>query len=242
MRMVIGLALVALCSACSDPEPTKTSDDVTMDATPTAPAENTAADMPEPPATTVAPEETAAAPASAPPVEDGPPIVYEGLKVTPTKAAKVKAIEVKADGSIVADGKKIGSFAKDKILDEQGTPVLRLSKDGEVQPLGPASNGVTAKTAKFDDKNDLVTPDGKLSLAKDGAFTFEKTGGKPESAPMKVVGVNDKNRRAAILLGTYLLFSSSEPEPSPRPTSGPALTGPAKKIPATGPATPPKKN
>ncbi|NUP14417.1 MAG: hypothetical protein HOW73_50955 [Polyangiaceae bacterium] len=232
MRMIIGsLAALVLCAACGDPEPAKTSDDVAAETTATA--TSTAPDMPAEPVATAAPTETAQT-AAPPPVEEAPALVFEGIKLKPTKPAKVKVIEVKPDGAVVADGKTIATFAKNEIRDEAGSAVFKVAKDGTVEAPGKAG------AAKFNETDDLTTPDSKLTVGKDGAVSFEKTGGKPEKAPFKIEGLTDKNRRAAVLLTMYLMSTSSSPGgASTTPASGPAATpaGGAKDAKAPAPAT-----
>jgi hypothetical protein len=200
--IIVTLAFAAV--ACSDPPPPRTSDHATPAVTATATAE--IATPPDAAAAATAPD-TASGTAPSPVAEEGPALVYQGLKLTPIKPAKAKTIEVKPDGRIVIDGEMVGSFANNEIRDEDGAPTMRVAGDGSVEALGP---GASDKQARFDDHDDLVIPDGKVRLEKDGSVTFMKTGGKSEKAPIKVAGVTDENRRAAVLLVTYMMMMTRE--------------------------------
>jgi len=231
-----GTVALALLAGCGDPEPAKTTDDVATDTTAAATASATATATAEAaPTASAAPPmtATATATASAPPVEDAPALVFEGLKVAPVKpGGKAKSLEVKADGAVVVDGKAtVATFVKNELRDEKGQPVLRVLKDGTVEAVGPSA---TDKQAKLNEKDELVTPDGKIILAKDGSLLFEK-GGKSEKAPVKFTGVTDKNHRAGVLLGTFLMLTVKESDPAPQPKS----VAPAAPATATAKSAPP---
>jgi hypothetical protein len=127
--------------------------------------------------------------------EDGPALIFDGLKLTPTEAdAKVKRVTVKADGSIVSDGKPAGKIVKNEIQDAAGVTLFKVMKDGTV--TGPAVN----TRLRFNGKDELVDEDGrKLIVADDGTARYEQ-GDKRKPARLKIEGVSVKTRRAAVLL------------------------------------------
>ncbi|MBK6514559.1 MAG: hypothetical protein IPM79_32695 [Polyangiaceae bacterium] len=246
-RTLLGTMTFAFVLGCGDPEPAKTTDDVMTDTTAVASAAATASDAaPVASAPPTATATTSAPTASAPPVEEAPALVFEGIKVLPSKpGAKAQTLEVKPDGAVVVDGKAtIATFVKNELRDEKGQAVLRVLKDGTVEAVGPTA---TDKQAKINDGGELVTPDGKIVLAKDGTLTFTTPAGKSEKAPVKFLGVTDKNHRAAVVLGTYLMLSTSDSPPGPQPkASTPAAKAPAPASSSTAtpaPTTkpPPKK-
>ncbi len=246
-RTLLGTMTFAFVLGCGDPEPAKTTDDVMTDTTAVASAAATASDAaPVASAPPTATATTSAPTASAPPVEEAPALVFEGIKVLPSKpGAKAQTLEVKPDGAVVVDGKAtIATFVKNELRDEKGQAVLRVLKDGTVEAVGPTA---TDKQAKINDGGELVTPDGKIVLAKDGTLTFTTPAGKSEMAPVKFLGVTDKNHRAAVVLGTYLMLSTSDSPPGPQPkASTPAAKAPAPASSSTAtpaPTTkpPPKK-
>jgi len=157
----------------------------------------------EPPATTPPPAaDPAPAPApvadAKPAVEEPPALVFDGLKVTP-KGGKMKALEVKADGTVVSDGKTIATFSKNELHDDTGATAYAVKKDGTVE------GSKVTKPVSFNDKDELGAEGKKwLSVGDDGAVKLEKDGGKSENAPYKVEGVTAKNKRAALLLIAYL--------------------------------------
>ena len=245
-RTLLGTMTFAFVLGCGDPEPAKTTDDVMTDTTAVASAAATASDAaPVASAPPTATATTSAPTASAPPVEEAPALVFEGIKVLPSKpGAKAQTLEVKPDGAVVVDGKAtIATFVKNELRDEKGQAVLRVLKDGTVEAVGPTA---TDKQAKINDSGELVTPDGKIVLAKDGTLTFTTPAGKSEKAPVKFLGVTDKNHRAAVVLGTYLMLSTSDSPPGPQPKAStpakapaPASASTATPAPTTKPA--PKK-
>lgn len=211
--VVVGTAWSMSCGGGG--EPPKTASTGTPAATSSTPPVESAT----PPAAS-----SAAASATTPPPEEPPPaLVYEGLKITATKG-KLKTIEVKADGTIVADGKTIGSFSKNELRDESGTAVYSVAKDGTVG--GKDVN----KKASFSSSDELQSEDGsKLTVDDKGTVNWMKSNGKNEPAPLKIAGVNAKNRRAAILLVVYLTMSVATKAPAAASVSASATAKPPPK-------------
>ena len=62
----------------------------------------------------------------------GPPIEIEPFSAALTKD-RFKKLELKADGSIVADGKKIAMVSGDEVDDVDGKMVFQIMSDGSLQ-------------------------------------------------------------------------------------------------------------
>jgi hypothetical protein len=133
-----------------------------------------------------------------PPVAEAPALAIEGLKITGKgRNGKPLAVEVKADGTVVRDGKTtIGTFAKNELKDEKGGTVYAVGADSKVTFVsGPAT------TAAFNAKDEMQVegvPTPLISVGDDGAVT--SVGGKPEKAPYKFDKLPAKSKRAAVLL------------------------------------------
>jgi hypothetical protein len=197
LALLIGVIAVHSLGACGGDEPAKDPSGVA----PAAP----------PPSAAPAPIETAAPPATAsaaptppppPPVVEAPALAIEGLKITGKgRNGKPLAVEVKADGTVVRDGKTtIGAFAKNELKDEKGGTLYAVGADGKVTIIsGPAT------TAAFNAKDELQVegvPTPLISVGDDGTVTA--VGAKPEKAPYKFDKLPAKSKRAAVLL-TMLL-------------------------------------
>jgi len=139
-----------------------------------------------------------------------------------------KKLEIAKDGSITVDGKLMMKIVKNTIQDEQGRVVLAVDNGGNV--VGPELK----KKVSFNDKNDLVFPEGgTMVVGKDGSMSAQKDK-KTEKFPLKFTGVNDKNHRTAVLLGMMTLMAQG-------PESGPPEASPTAQPPATTTAKPPQK-
>jgi hypothetical protein len=230
MALILGSILVTV--ACGGAEPAKeppTTSSTTATPTPvttTPPADTT----PAPAASTPAPE-------AKPAVEEPPALVFEGLKVAPAKGAKVKSVELKADGTVVVDGKTVATFSKNELHDETGAVAFAVKKDGSIE------GGKVSKPVSFNDKDELQT-DGKksLSVGDDGAAKVEKDGGKSDAGPVKFDGVTSKNKRAAVLLVALLTApkDAAKKADTTATTAKPGDAKPAAKTDAAKPAAPKK--
>ena len=132
-----------------------------------------------------------------PPPPEPAPLMVEGIKVSGKgKDGKALAVEVKADGGVMKDGKTaMGSFVKNELKDDKGATVFTVGADGKVaSPLMPNS------TWAFNDKDELQS-EGKtvLSIGDDGVVTWMNNG-KAEKSPFKFEKLPAKSKRAALLL------------------------------------------
>lgn len=172
------------------------------------------------PAASSATPATSAAPSASAAVGAGPDLVFEGLKVVPGTPAdpkdklEFKSIEVKPDGSVVADdGKSKLQFAKNEIKDDKGNTLYAVGADGTI-----TGKGVT-ETLKFNEKDEIVSSEGRIYI-ENGIVKFEdKSKGTTEDAPIKLEGVTEKNRRAALLLVAAMFFASGDESLSASPSA-----------------------
>jgi hypothetical protein len=181
-------------------------------------------DMPPPPAKTgdgatatdVKPEGQGAA---------GGMLKIAAMKVTTTKTAKgaPKPVEVKADGTIVVDGKAAAKIKGDQVDSTEGTSMVTIGVSG-----GLVGNGVKSGF-KFEG-DDLVSDDGlKVTVGEDGAITATKDG-KSETFAKAEGGA--AARRTALVVAVLWMNVPTGPQPDkqtpgdkPKPTAKP----PAKK-------------
>ena len=136
------------------------------------------------------------------------------MKLTPAK--KGKTFEVKADGTITADGKKVAKIAGDQIdaTDGSGT-IVTVSMDGSLV-------GQAVKPGLKLDGDDLVSDKGaKLSVGDDGAITATKDGKSETLGKVEGAGASQAKRTAALVAGVLMAPASV--------TSTPAAAGPAPK-------------
>lgn len=179
----------------------------------------------KPAASSAAPTTASAAPSASAPVAAGPDLVFEGLKVLPSATAdakekpEFKSIEVKPDGSVVADtGKSMLQFSKNELKDDKGNTLFAVAADGTI-----SGKGIT-EVLKFNEKDEIVSDKGRIFI-ENGVPKFEdKSKGKTEDAPIKVEGVTEKNRRAALILVAAIFFSSEEPTVTTSPSSSAAVS------------------
>lgn len=232
LLFVASAIAVGSAYACGGEEPAKNPNDVgsaSASAT-TSSAPSATADMPS---ATVSATATASTP---PPPPEPPPIVIEGVKVTGKgKDGKALAVEVKADGTVQKDGKTtIATFAKNQLNDDKGAAYFTVGLDNKITfalvPAGPF--------AAFNDKDEMVTTDGKplVSVADDGTVTMTDAKGKAEKLPYKFDKLPPKSKRAAVLLAAML----SIPKPAAAPAAGSASAAPSAK-PSAAPSAAPKK-
>jgi hypothetical protein len=119
------------------------------------------------------PPASKAAPASAVPSStiDGATIKFGAMKLAPAKPGKTdRSLEIKADGTIVLDGKPVAKFKGDRVDSIEGAPMATMSGTGVL-----AGSGVKPGL-KFEG-DDLVGDDGmKLSIGDDGTITASRAG------------------------------------------------------------------
>jgi len=189
-------------------------------ATPSAPSSSAAA--------TPTDTATATASASATPPTPATPFTIVAMKATMTSKGKQHTLELKADGSVLADGKPSGKITNAELDDTGGQTLAYVTGDNTIKVSGQTSSS----TAKFDDK-DAITVDGNtiISVADDGNVTLVGPDGKPDkSGKMKFAGFKPAGRRVA----AFLVFGMLIPKMATVTTIGTASA----VTPAT---TPPKK-
>lgn len=190
-------------------------------------ASNAPADMPAPASTTA--DKPADKPADAPAdkpaaAPEKPSLAVAAMKFTPK--AKGKKIEVKADGSVMADGKAAGKIAGDHIEDASGKALVTLGTDGAL-----AGEGLKAGAKMSGD--DVVAEDGsKVTVGDDGTVTVQDGAKKPEQVG-KFENVGSAKKTAALIVVAWMMPKAAAAPAKPADKAAPAK--PAK------PATPAKK-
>ena len=180
-----------------------------------APAASSAA-----PAESAAPAASSAAAAPTPP----PALVIAAMKLTMPK--QKDAIELKDDGSVEVKKKNVLKFAGNELRDPDGKALASVAADGTVTFEG------AEKKAKFDDKDDLVLPDGaRMTIGDDGVVKLLDHAGKPDkdSGKLKFVGFKPTARRAAAVLVVAAMMVHKESEAPPTVASTTAAAAPKKK-------------
>jgi hypothetical protein len=150
-----------------------------------------------PPASTTA----AAASSSAAVAEPKPPepsymLGITASKMTPDKTAKIKAIEVKDDGSVNLGGKPTYKLAGGALLDSTGTAMLKCIADGTV------TQGDGKAFGKFDDKDVMQVAGGaSITIGDDGVVkVLDKPGSPSKTIKGKFDKVDAKGRRADVMI------------------------------------------
>jgi predicted lipoprotein with Yx(FWY)xxD motif len=224
LLFVASVIAVGSAYACGGgDEPAKNPNDVASASASTAtPAASSADVMPSATASV-----TASATATTPPPPPEPaPLAVEGIKVSGKgKDGKALAVEVKADGSVLKDGKTaMASFVKNELKDDKGATIFTVGVDGKV--MSPA---MPNSTWAFNDKDELQS-EGKtvLSVGDDGVVSWTHDG-KTEKSPFKFEKLPAKSKRAALLLAAVWWL--------PKPAAAPA--GSASAAPSAKPSAAP---
>jgi hypothetical protein len=151
-------------------------------------------------------------------------IPLAALKVVPAKKEKPagkdksasasnaadKPIELKADGTVLYDGKAVAKIAGDQVQDTTGNTLVTVGVDGSL-----VGNGVKAGM-KFQG-DDLVAEGGnKLSIADDGTLSATKDG--KTEAIGKIEGGTTAKRAALIVVAVWMM-SSGAPGTSMSPST-----------------------
>lgn len=218
----VGMSLALALAACGGSEPTPNAGEAPSAAMPTS--------EPMPAETAMPSSAPSTSQVSPPPETPKPTITASAFKITPNKGSKAKAVEVKADGSIMSDGKPGGKFTTSELQDAEGKTVATVAADGTI-----SSPSMTA-TAKFNDKNEIEV-DGKpvITIGDDGAVKIADAKGKQQTAPVKVEGITADGRRAAALVVMEYWFKPVAP---PAAKGGDAKGG-EKTTPPAGGGKPP---
>lgn len=210
--------LVAACGG-ENPEPKTPETEAT-------PAASAPADMPPASGEKTA-TETAPAPADKPvekaaPAPEKPSLAVAAMKFTPK--AKGKKLEVKADGSVVADGKAAGKIAGDHIEDSSGKALVTLGTDGSL-------SGDNLKPGAKVSGDEVVADDGsKVSVGDDGTVTVQDGAGKPQQVG-KFDNVGSAKKTAALVVVAWMMPAKAAAAPAkPATPATPAKpAAPAKK-------------
>ncbi len=182
------LAPIALSYACGGG-----SSDTGPANNPTSSATTTAA----PPASTTAASGSSSAAAVDPPkpVEQYM-LGISAAKLTPDKAAKLKAIEVKDDGSVNLGGRPAYKLVNNELRDTTGTALLKVTKDGVV------TQGDGKAFGNFDDKDAMQIAGGaSITLGDDGVLkVLDKPNTPSKTLKGKFDKVDAKGRRSLIMV------------------------------------------
>jgi len=116
-----------------------------------------------------------------------------------TNAGKTHTLELKADGSLVADGKPVGKITGAEMDDASGQAIVAINGDSTIKVTGASSQ---SSTAKLNDK-DAIEVNGAtiISVADDGTVSVMGADGKPDpKGKMKFTGFTPAARRTACLI------------------------------------------
>jgi len=123
--------------------------------------------------------EPAKDPGATPAGPAGGMIPLAALKVVPSAKAKPakgaapasdKPIELKADGTVIVDGKTVGKFAGDEVKDASGSTLVTIGLDGSLVGNG-VKNGM-----KFQGDEIVAENGNKLAIAEDGTLNATREG------------------------------------------------------------------
>jgi hypothetical protein len=135
------------------------------------------------------------------------------LKVTALKSgAKDKPVELKADGTVIVDGKAVAKIKGDEVDSLEGTSMVTVGVTGAL-----VGNGVKAGL-KFDG-DDVVGEDGlRLTIGDDGTVTGSKDG---KSEPLfKAEGGGSAKRAALVVALLWMTVPATIGAPEPEKKGG----------------------
>jgi hypothetical protein len=130
------------------------------------------------------------------PVEPAYVLGITAAKFTPDKGGKLKAIEIKDDGSVNLGGKPAYKLAGGELRDTTGTALLKSNKDGVV------TQGDGKAFGHFDDKDAMQIDGGaSITLGDDGVLkVLDKPNTPSKTMKGKFDKVDAKGRRADVLV------------------------------------------
>ena len=147
-----------------------------------------------------------------------------------TQGAKSHTLELKADGTLVADGKPVGKITGAEMDDSNGKMIAAVQGDNTIK--FDTAGGTQTGVPKFNDK-DAIEVDGKvaISIADDGTVTVMGADGKPDTkGKMKFAGFKPTARRTACLLVFGMFIPSKATSTVTAVSASPAVSAaPAKK-------------
>jgi hypothetical protein len=216
MRTYLLAILILATAACGgDKKPPKSADDVPAPASTEAPKE----DMPAPskdafdPTTPPGTDTAAATPSGV--------ITVAPFKLVPAKK-NAKALELKSDGSVVADGKTVATIKGDQVNEPSGMTMVTVGIDGSLV-------GQNVKPGWKFSGDELANDDGsKIAVGDDGAITATKKDGKSETLG-KIEGGTTAKRAAllSVLLWVSTPAAAAPPPAAAKPAAKPAAAKPA---------------
>jgi hypothetical protein len=126
-------------------------------------------------------------------------ITVAAMKFTPAKKGKAdKALEVKQDGTVTADGKTTAKIAGDEVKDATGTTLVTIGVDGSLVGTGVKPG------LKFQGDELTAESGAKVTVGEDGTVTLAKADGKSEPLGKFEGGASAK--RAALLVTALWLM------------------------------------
>lgn len=228
MRTTLLSVTIALAACgCNDDKAAKApAPSASVAATPSAAPKPTAAASATAPTPAVAPSATAAV-SNETPVNEGAPFVVVPMKLVSAdpKGKKGGVVDIKADGTVAAEGNVIMKFSGARIEDKSGKPGAYVDKEGHLHAFGKEKE---TDKAWFGPHDELMTSDGKgetkIVVADDGTITMTHKG-KTETAPIKFEGFKPEARRVAAMVAMFLVPSEAAPPPAPvAPTAATAVS------------------
>jgi hypothetical protein len=151
------------------------------------------------------------------------------MKATITSSGKSHTLELKADGTLLADAKPAGKITGAEMDDTSGQAIVTVMGDNTLKVTGASSQ---SSTAKLNDK-DAIEVNGAtvISIADDGTVTLVGPDGKPDpKGKMKFSGFKPTARRTACLIvfGMLIPVKSTVSISSAPASAAPATTSPKK--------------
>jgi len=155
---------------------------------------------------------TASATEAVKPPEPAYVLPLAAAKYTPDKGAKMKAIEIKDDGTVNVGGKPYYKVSGGELDDATGKALLKVAKDGTV------TQGDGKPFGKFDDKDMLNVEGGDTIAVGDDGKVAVTSGGKPVKDDAGKLD-NSKSKRAfALVVGMERMMSAlTAPKKEPPP-------------------------
>jgi hypothetical protein len=176
-----------------------------------------------------APSVSASATVSVAPMPPATPLTVIAMKATISQGGKQHTLELKADGSLLADGKAAAKITGAEMDDANGQAIVSVNGDNTLKISGQTSQ---SSVAKLND-SDAIEVNGAtiISVADDGTVTLVGADGKPDkSGKMKFSGFKPTARRTACVIVFGMLIpmkmTSTVSLSSPPPATSAA---PAKK-------------
>jgi hypothetical protein len=148
-----------------------------------------------------------------------PPVAVSPLTVKIGDGKKTTVLEVKADGTINADGKLLGKFAGNAVQDDEGHPRLVVDADGSLKTASSGAAEPTGNGAKFDATDAVLTPNGdKIMVGDDGTISHVGANGKTDKLPTSIEGFTPTSKREVLMVVLFATLPAAPPPPPPPKT------------------------